>query len=326
MSHLVRNSTGRIVILLIMLTALLAGGGMKAARAGASIRVAQAQPAKQCFDHTPHRPDNYASCRSTTPELKIYVYNNGDTSGCIFDLTIKWDDHTTPTHLPSFPGGPAGWELLASHAYAKGGVYTEGVTGSVASGNCTFTGGDLQFSYIPPETAYPQGPPITVGQILSRGADWVTNKVPYDQQDYYSSSDLNGVYREDCSGFVSMAWDLDYSLNTNDLKSVATKVAGGLKGVSPGDAILLPGHHVFLFVAWANAKHTRARVMEETGVTSPTPYTIEKALGNGSFKGYGVYRYKNMTSGAGNQAQLPGRERTGSPESSPEAGQPSWPR
>jgi hypothetical protein len=323
MVRLFRNRSSRILIpLTAIVAALLTSGVTTTAPASAGILASQPQPASQCFDHTPHRPNNYASCRSVNPESKVYVYNNGDTSGCTFNLTVKWDDGSTPTNVPDFPGGQTGWELLASHSYAKGGVYTIKVTGSVVSGDCTFTGGDIQFSYIPPETTYPQGPPITSAQILSRGADWVANQVPYDQGGYFSATDINGVYREDCSGFVSMAWDLDYSLTTQDLElsSVTTHISEGLKGIRPGDIILRSGVHVFLFVDWANSGHTKAQVMEETGKSSPTPYTVEKTLGVSSFKGYGVYRYKNESAAGGNPVVLPRPTTTGTRDGAPTAG------
>lgn len=139
------------------------------------------------------------------------------------------------------------------------------------------------------------GPPISVQTMLSRAADWISVPVQYSQVNYYS--DINGTYRQDCSGYVSMAWDLDYSLTTTGLPAVATKVAGGLKDIRPGDIILRTGghNHVFLFVEWANSKHTRATVDEETGVSSPTPYAIRKTLGVSSFKGFTVYRYNGLS-------------------------------
>jgi hypothetical protein len=236
---------------------------------------------------------NIENCRSTQPMINLYFTNNGDSSGCTYDITINWADGKT-TQIPSYPGGPQGLEFLASHKYTATGVYTITVTGSVASGDCYFDPGTGQFSYVSSTAPYPEGPPISVATMLSRAADWISVPVQYSQTDYYS--DVNGTYRQDCSGFVSMAWDLDYSLSTPKLSTVATEVASGLKGIEPGDIILRAGKHVFLFVKWANSAHTRATVDEETGVSSKTPYAVTKTLGVSSFNGFGVYRYNEFSS------------------------------
>jgi hypothetical protein len=242
--------------------------------------------------------DNAINCRSTAPDIKLYVTNNGDTSGCTFNYTISWGDRSDKAHLTNVPGGAPGLELLASHTYADFGVFTISVTGSVASGNCTFTGGDLQFSYISPHTPEPEGPPISVQEMLARAGTWTRTQVPYSQVQFHS--DVDGTYRQDCSGYVSMAWDLDHSLSTATLPSVTEEVGetsrGGLKHIEPGDIILRSGAnaHVFLFVRWANDNRSKAVVDEETGTSSPTPYAIRKTLGVSSFNGFTVYRYKDL--------------------------------
>jgi hypothetical protein len=277
--------------------ALFISGMAKASPADAGVQASQ--PSAQCSlgpVGNPPPPSNNLNCRSTNPELQIYLYNEGDTSQCTFDITINWDDGTPPGNFPNIPGGPSGGtDYVTSHTYANPGIFTLQVIGSVASGDCGFKSGEAQFSYLDSSDPYPQGPPITVQTMFSRGYDWATNDVPYNQGGTYSH--INGAYREDCSGFVSMAWDLDYSLNTSALASpdVTTQVAAGLSGIVPGDIILKPAHHVFLFVAWGNSAHTRATVMEETGVSSPTPYTVMKTLGVNSFSGFKVYSYNNAT-------------------------------
>ena len=234
--------------------------------------------------------DNAKNCRSTKPKMALYFTNNGDTSDCTFDLNITWDDGKTKS-IPNYPGGPTGPEFLADHQYSDVGIYTIGVTGSVVSGDCYFTGGNFQFSYIPSSAPYPEGPPISASKILSRAADWIRARVPYSQEKFHS--DINGTYREDCSGLTSMAWDLDYSLSTSTLPKVATEVTSGFKGIEPGDIILKSGDHVFIFVKWANSARTRATVDEEAGLksTSGSGATM-KTFGLKTFKGYKIYHYK----------------------------------
>ena len=48
---------------------------------------------------------------------------------------------------------------------------------------------------------------ITRPQIIARGMTWVKKQVPYSQARYYRG------YRQDCSGFVSMAWNARRSAN-----------------------------------------------------------------------------------------------------------------
>jgi hypothetical protein len=295
-----------IIIFMAMLMAIFTGGIVKASLADASILASQ--PSAQCSilsSKTPHAPSNAANCRSTNPDLKIYFENDGDTSECTFNLTFNWGDGTPPENIPNSPGGPSGLQFITSYTYTNPGVYTIQVTGSVASGDCTFTGGDVQFSYILSTTPYPQGPPISAQTMLSRGADWVAAQVPYSNSTDYS--DLYGTYREDCSGFVSMMWDLDYSLSTADLASpsVTTKVTAGLDGIQPGDIILKPktkkAHgHVFLFAGWVNSAHTMATVIEETSETSHTPYAVMKNVPPKIFVGFTVYSYNNEAAASPN--------------------------
>jgi hypothetical protein len=235
--------------------------------------------------------DNPANCRSTNSKIALYLTNQGNTSDCKFDVKVAWGDGKNDS-FPNVPGGPNGRQFLTDHDYSDVGIYIIKLSGSVVSGPCDFGGGEAQFSDIPATTPYPEGPPISADQILERAADWVTAKVPYSQTKWYS--DVYGTYREDCSGFTSMAWDLDYSLNTSTLRTVATLVKSGLKGVEPGDVILKTPIHAFIFVKWYDKKHTQAWVYEEAGVSSKSGSGATlKHFGLSTFKGYTVYRYKN---------------------------------
>jgi predicted nucleic acid-binding protein len=97
---------------------------------------------------------------------------------------------------------------------------------------------------------------------------WVRDRVPYNQGAYY-----NG-YRQDCSGFASMCWDIrdvfgkPVSLVTGTLRD-ATDVIG--KGeLKSGDALLNAtatnrnNQHIVLFDKWANSQKTVYWGWEET--------------------------------------------------------------
>lgn len=81
--------------------------------------------------------------------------------------------------------------------------------------------------------------------IIERAQSWVKQRVPYSQSSYHAG------YRQDCSGFVSMAWSLDRSYSTSTLPSVSTRVSRD--DAKPGDAVLRPGH-VVVFAEWKNEK------------------------------------------------------------------------
>ncbi len=106
--------------------------------------------------------------------------------------------------------------------------------------------------------------PPTPDEIISRAKAWVYAGIMYSQNDYHQD------YRQDCSGFVSMAWDLGKSLDTDTLPSVAQVITKNQ--LQKGDILLDRdgGHsnkfaHVVLFVGWANAAHTTYDAYEENG-------------------------------------------------------------
>lgn len=79
--------------------------------------------------------------------------------------------------------------------------------------------------------------------IISRAQAWVDAKVPYNQGGYYHG------YREDCSGFVSMAWELKSSMTTQTLPQVSHRISKA--ELKPGDVLLDEAEHVVLFGGWS---------------------------------------------------------------------------
>lgn len=80
---------------------------------------------------------------------------------------------------------------------------------------------------------------------------WIDAQVPYSQERYRDG------WRQDCSGFVSMAWDLNRNYWTGDLNTVGTLIEYG--NLEPGDMLLfhnpanpVNGSHVVIFDGWAN--------------------------------------------------------------------------
>lgn len=129
-------------------------------------------------------------------------------------------------------------------------------------------------------------------QILERARRWIDAKVPYDMRRRWRDG-----YRQDCSGFVSMAWGLGTSQWTGTLPRFAERI--GRDELEPGDILLfhnprdpVDGSHVTIFGGWANAAHTRYTAYEETRPRArvrTTPYAYWDHS-----KRYVPYRYKYL--------------------------------
>lgn len=96
---------------------------------------------------------------------------------------------------------------------------------------------------------------ISRERVIKRAKKWVAKRVPYSQSRHYQG------YRQDCSGFVSMAWKLDRSYTSRNISSVARRIPKNK--LKPGDAVHTPGH-VSIFAGWRDRNHRRYYVYEET--------------------------------------------------------------
>jgi hypothetical protein len=100
---------------------------------------------------------------------------------------------------------------------------------------------------------------ITRDEVLARAKLWVEAGVAYDQGKF------TGGYRQDCSGYVSMAWNLGKNYGTTTLPEVSHQITKD--ELLPGDVLLdnqSPDQHVLIFRAWANAAHTSYYAYEMT--------------------------------------------------------------
>ncbi|MFF4494079.1 peptidoglycan-binding protein [Streptomyces sp. NPDC001546] len=145
--------------------------------------------------------------------------------------------------------------------------------------------------------------------IINRAKLWLEAQVPYSMSEYWTDG-----YRQDCSGYVSMAWNLGTNEWTGSLDTFATKITK--EELLPGDMLLFHnpadpnnGSHVVLFGGWVDETHTSYVAYEQT-----RPNTRRAATPYGYWSNadkYVPYRYNGVTS-----AVVPG-------DSVPPAPQPS---
>ncbi|WEH41666.1 peptidoglycan-binding protein [Streptomyces sp. AM 2-1-1] len=143
-------------------------------------------------------------------------------------------------------------------------------------------------------------------EIIARAKTWVAAKVPYTMEEYWSDG-----YRQDCSGYVSMAWDLGGNEWTGSLSAYGTPIARA--ELEPGDILLFhnpadpaKGSHVTIFGGWTNGAHSQYMAYEQTPPATrkkPTPLAYWSHSDQ-----YTAYRYNGLTdeSGGGSPEAFPG--------------------
>ncbi|MCF1600480.1 peptidoglycan-binding protein, partial [Streptomyces muensis] len=139
-------------------------------------------------------------------------------------------------------------------------------------------------------------PATTRAEIIKRAKKWVAAKVPYSMYKYWSDG-----YRQDCSGFVSMAWKLPGNEWTGSLGQYGVRIAK--KDLQPGDILLFhnpadpqKGSHVVIFGGWTDHTHTYY-VAYESAPPHARRQTTPYAYWSHSDR-YLAYRYKGLKSGA----------------------------
>ncbi|NUL04764.1 peptidoglycan-binding protein, partial [Streptomyces lunaelactis] len=133
----------------------------------------------------------------------------------------------------------------------------------------------------------------TRAEIINRAKKWVSARVPYSMEKYWSDG-----YRQDCSGFVSMAWNLAGNEWTGSLAAYGTRITR--EELQPGDMLLFHnladptnGSHVVLFGGWTDYTHSYYMAYEQT-----KPYTRHQATPMAYWTNSGKYlpyRYNGIT-------------------------------
>ncbi|GAB3987644.1 hypothetical protein GCM10029978_107250 [Actinoallomurus acanthiterrae] len=130
---------------------------------------------------------------------------------------------------------------------------------------------------------------LTRAQIKTRAHSWF-GKVPYNQKHYYCNS--YGRYREDCSGYVSMAWGLHTSQWTGSLLSYSHAISK--KSLRYGDVLTrnpksTSKGHVAIFMKWASGG--RAVVWDEA---NPSVKTGQRTWSKSYTASFSARRYNNV--------------------------------
>ncbi len=132
-------------------------------------------------------------------------------------------------------------------------------------------------------------------EIINRAKTWVAAQVPYSMEKYWSDG-----YRQDCSGYISMAWNLRSNEWTGSLDRFAVRI--DRSALQPGDILLFHnpadptrGSHVTIFGGWTDHTHTSYVAYEQT-----KPRTRKQATPLAYWENsdrYVAYRYKGLTGG-----------------------------
>ncbi|MGW5424312.1 peptidoglycan-binding protein [Streptomyces sp. NPDC003943] len=135
----------------------------------------------------------------------------------------------------------------------------------------------------------------TRSEIINRAKTWVAAAVPYSMERYWTDG-----YRQDCSGYISMAWNLRSNEWTGSLDRFADRIDRA--DLQPGDILLFHnpdnptrGSHVTIFGGWTDYTHASYIAYEQT-----KPHTRKQATPLAYWENsdrYVAYRYKGVVSG-----------------------------
>ncbi|MEV0192256.1 hypothetical protein AB0I39_27460 [Kitasatospora purpeofusca] len=161
--------------------------------------------------------------------------------------------------------------------------------------------GAMTMSTGPAQAASSVGGPIATSEVMTRANNWLVRDVPYNQGSY--ATDITGTksYRQDCSGFVSMAWHLSNSENTDSLDNRALTTRVALSDLKPGDALdndpgdgyIKGSGHIVLFDHWVNKAAGQFAYIDEVNPTLNVRAGVTYLTGdsNGNIAGHPANEY-----------------------------------
>lgn len=163
------------------------------------------------------------------------------------------------------------------------------------------------------------GTTVAQSTVLARANAWVSRNVAYTQN---CASETEGYYRQDCSGFVAMAWELANSPVTTEFNPAYNGGNSLYQTISrsaliPGDALVDdsssdPGdggeHHIALFTGWSasdNGQHRYANLAQESDFGVGTIASDDQDLLAGYWSAFTPIHYTRMTGSAGGGSAKP---------------------
>ncbi|MFF3318103.1 peptidoglycan-binding protein [Streptomyces sp. NPDC003035] len=132
-------------------------------------------------------------------------------------------------------------------------------------------------------------------EIINRAKRWVHAQVPYSMEKFWTDG-----YRQDCSGYISMAWNLRGNEWTGSLDRFGERI--DRTELQPGDILLFHnpanptrGSHVTIFGGWTDYTHTSYIAYEQAKPRARRQAT-PLAYWNNADR-YVAYRYKGVVRG-----------------------------
>lgn len=143
------------------------------------------------------------------------------------------------------------------------------------------------------------GGSIGRSEVIARARDWYDQNLPYSQSTRHYGPFHNHTYREDCSGFVSMAWHVNPGTyggyNTDSIPSVAPEIK--FANLMPGDVLNSPQSkmgHVVLFEKWVSAPGGDFWMYEENGYYNTI---VHRKWSSSSYASQSINKNGTATSG-----------------------------
>lgn len=152
-----------------------------------------------------------------------------------------------------------------------------------------------------PGSSTQAGGTVTRDQVIKRAQAWVDQKVPNSANglqppySFWPDSGTGKSYRQDCAGYVSMAWQLRSSMSTRSLPSVSTRIPTA--DLKSGDILNAPGH-VILFGGWTDQARGEFTYYQQSRRSRPTGKYVgslnSRSLAGHPTGSYTALRYTNI--------------------------------
>ncbi|MDO5068194.1 MAG: phage tail tip lysozyme [Propionibacteriaceae bacterium] len=223
-------------------------------------------------------------------------------------LSLRDSTNTAAAQLAELPPNTTVDVQCQAQGQLVNGTYTtnwwarvthDGKTGYVSRAYLRIPAGQVEVAVCPDAPKPPSDStlngPISRAEVIGRAQHWLNQPVPYSMG--ANTGDPQGrPYRTDCSGFVSMAFHLDESLNTVSLTGRVTEIPKDELKVGDIVGNLGPGTegmngHVVIFNGWVDEARTQFRTIEQ----APPHTQSQVATWGSAFYLHHAYRYNNIT-------------------------------